>query len=134
MILSSTLLYKKYQWNLSSVLNRRRNYFVHLMYYISPLDKCGSNIQHSCGVHVYLRGRCTKTNLTQMLFYILYSDRIWTVFERLTLVAENPDLFGWLVTLLFFFNYESFLTLVFVLVLMGWGWLLDLSYNPWTKF
>ena len=38
---------------------------------------------------------------------------------RYLFVVEDPDRFGWLVTLVFFFNYESFFALVFILVLMS---------------
>ena len=38
---------------------------------------------------------------------------------RYLLIAEDLDRFGWLVTLLFFFNYVSLFVLVFIIVLTG---------------
>ena len=66
-------------------------------------------------------------------YYRCKSDNIQPCLRYL-LVVEDPDRFGWLVTLLFFFNYESLFALVFILVLVGWGWLLELPFLPRTKF
>ena len=53
-------------------------------------------------------------------FYFIYHTQIeYEPGLRNLLVAKNPDQFGWLVTPLFFFNYESLFALVFVLILVG---------------
>ena len=60
--------------------------------------------------------------------HILY-DRVWDTYS---LRKTRIDLVG-LLHCFSFWSYESLYALVFILVLMGWGWLLKLPFFPRTK-